>query len=87
MCTHNLCFEQKYEKYQNFLSKNFHLLVVKFSVYMNRHILVMRIKTIKKYLQFSIRSPARSDQIFHGWEETLKRLIETFFHGRFNDLK
>ena len=21
--THNLCFEQKYEKYQNFLSENF----------------------------------------------------------------
>ena len=21
---HNLCFEQKYEKYQNFLSENFH---------------------------------------------------------------
>ena len=31
--THNLCFEQKYEKYQNFLSENFHFLVVKFSVY------------------------------------------------------
>ena len=26
--THNLCFEQKYEKYQNFLSENFHFLVV-----------------------------------------------------------
>ena len=24
MSTHNLCFEQKYEKYQNFLSENFH---------------------------------------------------------------
>ena len=22
--THNLCFDQKYEKYQNFLSENFH---------------------------------------------------------------
>ena len=22
--THNLCFEQKYEKYQNVLSENFH---------------------------------------------------------------
>ena len=26
--THNLCFEQKYEKYQIFLSENFHFLVV-----------------------------------------------------------
>ena len=41
MSTHNPCFEQKYEKYQNFLSKNFHFLVVKFSVYLNRHVFVM----------------------------------------------
>ena len=39
--THNLCFEQKYEKYQNFLSENFHFLVVKFSVYLNKHVFVM----------------------------------------------
>ena len=39
--THNLCFEQKYEKYQNFLSENFHFLVVKFSVYLNRRVFVM----------------------------------------------
>ena len=39
--THNLCFEQKYEKYQNFLSENFHFFVVKFSVYLNRHVLAM----------------------------------------------
>ena len=42
---HNLCFEQKLEKYQNFLSENFHFLVVKFSVYLNRHVFVM-IETI-----------------------------------------
>ena len=39
--THNLCFEQKCEKNQNFLSENFHFLVIKFSVYLNRHVLVM----------------------------------------------
>ena len=39
--THNLCFEQKYEKYQNFLSENFRFLVVKFSVYLNRRVFVM----------------------------------------------
>ena len=39
--THNLCFEQKYEKYQNFSSENFHFLVVKFSVYLNRRVSVM----------------------------------------------
>ena len=38
---HNLCFEQKYEKYQNFSSEKFHFLVVKFSVYLNRRVFVM----------------------------------------------
>ena len=41
MSTHNLCFEQKYEKYQNFLSENFYFLVVKFSIYLNRLVFVM----------------------------------------------
>ena len=39
--THNLCFEQKYEKYQNILSKKLPFLVVKFSVYLNRRVFVM----------------------------------------------
>ena len=41
MSTHNLCFEQKYEKYQIFLSEKLHFLVAKFSVYLNRHVFVM----------------------------------------------
>ena len=41
MSTHNLCFEQKYEKYHNFSSESFLFLVVKFSVYLNRHVFVM----------------------------------------------
>ena len=41
MSTHNLCFEQKYEKYKNFLSENAHFLVVKFSEYLNRHVFIM----------------------------------------------
>ena len=40
--THNLCFDQKYVKYRIFLSENFHFLVVKFSVYLNRRVFVMR---------------------------------------------
>ena len=44
MSTCNLCFEQKYEKFQNFLSKNFSFLVVKFSVYLNRHVFIMTCK-------------------------------------------
>ena len=39
--THNLCFEQKYENYQNFSSENFHFLVVKISIYLNRRVFVM----------------------------------------------
>ena len=33
MSAHNLCFEQDYEKYQNFISENFPFLVVKFSIF------------------------------------------------------
>ena len=39
--THNLYFEQKYEKYQSFLSENVQFLEVKFSIYLNRHAFVM----------------------------------------------
>ena len=46
MSIHNLCFEQKYEKYLNFLSENFYFLMVKFSVYLNRHVFVMHSKQI-----------------------------------------
>ena len=33
MSTHSLCYEQKYEKYQSFLSETFQFLEVKFSIY------------------------------------------------------
>ena len=36
MSTHNLCFKQKYEKYQSFLSEHFQFLEVKFSIYLNK---------------------------------------------------
>ena len=39
----NLCFEQKYEKYQSFLSENFQYLEVKFSIYLNRRVFVMTV--------------------------------------------
>ena len=41
--THNLCFAQEYEKYQNFLSENFPFMVVKFSIYLNRRVFVMKL--------------------------------------------
>ena len=46
MITNNLCFEQKYEKYQIFLSENFMFLEVKFSIYLNRRVFVMSRKNI-----------------------------------------
>ena len=39
--THNLCFGQKYEKYQGFMSENFQFLEVKFSIYLNRRVFLM----------------------------------------------
>ena len=44
--THNLCFEQEYEKYQNFLSKSFLFVVVNFSIYLNRRVFEMLIHVI-----------------------------------------
>ena len=37
-CTHNLCFEKKYE--------NFPFLVVKFSIYLNRRVFIMLDETL-----------------------------------------
>ena len=42
MITHNLCFEKKCEKYQIFLSEKFPFLVVKFSIYLNRCVFIMK---------------------------------------------
>ena len=41
--THNLRFEQKYEKYQSFLSENFQFFEVKFYIYLNKHVFLMGI--------------------------------------------
>ena len=42
MSTHNLCFEQKNKTISEFLSENFQILVVKFSIYLNRCVFVMK---------------------------------------------
>ena len=42
--THTLCFEPKFEKYQNFLSENYRFLVVNFLVYLYRRVFVMIIE-------------------------------------------
>ena len=41
MSTHNLCFAQKYEKYQRFLFENFQFLEVKFSIHLNKHVFIL----------------------------------------------
>ena len=54
--THNLCFEQKYEKISEFLSENFQFLVVKFSIYLNRRVFVMEshmILSFNRYMSFN----------------------------------
>ena len=56
MSTYNLCFEQKY---QNSLSENYpFVLVVKFSIYLNRRVFVMLFivdaSLISKYFQLKI---------------------------------
>ena len=51
MSTYNLCFEQKYEKYQRFLSDNFQFLEVKFSIYLHRRVFVMASYYAWKYFR------------------------------------
>ena len=41
MRNHNLCFEQKFENYQNFYLKNFQFWGVKFSIYLNMRVFLM----------------------------------------------
>ena len=41
----------KYEKYQNFCLKTFSFLVVKFSIYLNRRVFVMKMKKGKRKVQ------------------------------------
>ena len=50
MSTHNLCFEQKYEKYQSFLCENFQFWKVKFSIYFYRRVFVMYNRVLQKVL-------------------------------------
>ena len=44
MSTHNLCFEQKDEKYQGFLSEKIQFFEVKCSIYLNGRVFVITAK-------------------------------------------
>ena len=48
--THNLCFVQKYEKYQSFFYLKNQFSEVKFSVYLNSRVFVMGTVFISKLL-------------------------------------
>ena len=68
--SHNLCFEQEYEKYQNFLSEIFlfFFLVVKFSIYLNRRVFVMNNEITRRQTgQMSKQlQPLPTDHILRG---------------------
>ena len=55
--THNLCFEQKYERYQNFFTWKFSFLVIKFSVYLNRRVFVMEAQATLYHASSSVQQP------------------------------
>ena len=51
--------QSKYEKYQKNLSENFHFLVVKFSIYLNRHVFVMGLCPAPSPKRFLLTVPRR----------------------------
>ena len=75
MSIHNLYFEQKYGKYLNFLSENFPLLAVKFSIYLNRLVFVMKAER-DSYKEKLAKSQTLSRELFLQLEnpEILTRL-------------
>ena len=78
--THNLCFEQKYEKYQNFLSKNFQFLVVKFSIYLNRRVFVMwhsrsLLCLCRLQMAFASKTRETKEQLFNEPRRSKKAVI------------
>ena len=79
--THNLCLDQKYEKYENFLSENFHSLVVKFSVYLNRHVFIMKL-TIFIYISKKIGFDVSCKLSQSLCKETICMKCQSIFYGK-----
>ena len=48
MCTHNLCFEQKLEKYHNFSSEIISFTAVTYQSMLNRRVFVMLSSLVKQ---------------------------------------
>ena len=55
MSTHNLCFKQTYETNQSFLLENFQFLQVKFTIYLNRRVFVMKSYSVHFYVFFFLK--------------------------------
>ena len=74
---HILCFEQEYEKYQNFLSENFPFLIVKFSIYLNRHVFVVSCPGIAKItdhiIPITLRERKSKQTVTDNTQATAKR--------------
>ena len=84
MSTHNLCFEQEYEKYQNFLSENFPCSVVKFSIYSRLSLSLHRLSRITAYVQVKIWSLFKHKNLTTGNKILWKRgEIAPLFHNIF----
>ena len=63
--THNLCFEQKYEKYQSLLSDHFQLLEMKCSIYLNRRVFVMEVRLLIVFVLLRVLKTDGSKVIQH----------------------
>ena len=68
---HNLCFEKEYEEYQHFYLKIFHILVVKFSIYLNRRAFIM------------IRGPILGPTLFLLFINDLHLFIKFLTHSKY----
>ena len=69
--TNYLCFEQKYEQYQSFIYlKIFSFLEMKFSIYLNRRVFVMKI--FRKYHSHEAQ-PSRCTKSRRDEEKTMTK--------------
>ena len=82
--THNLCFEQKYEKYQIFFIWKFSgfFFVVKFSVYLNRRVFVMWPPYLPKWTRLNWKEEETTSETQDNLD-----LIEFEIYGPFSTNK
>ena len=79
--TYNLCFEQKCEKYQRFLSENFQFLEVKFSSYLHRRVFVMSMQSGNSCSVYYVVRRVTLSKKFNGKADT--HTVETILSKLF----